>query len=236
MYRFNLEKILLQRALRNTRGFSPIDNFYKQLELIESLYFEIEKNIESSKLIQQSRKQLVISLVSALEVYLKDTLMIAYNSGSFNDCYLVRSLQKRFLLKDIQDIIQNKITIGEILASVFTFSNLKSINKIFSGLIGNSFFKELNQYKFELKSSDDEEKKESEGLTTILNEDRRVYFNLKELYSLRPFITHDQPEKSSISEFQIQYFLSSTSLFTFVIDSYLCSIMNTVEPLPKIPL
>ncbi len=227
MYSFNIEKILLQRALRNTRSFSPVDNYFKQLEVIEDLYFEIEKNIESSKLIQQARKQLVISLVSALEVYFKDSLMTAYDSGSFNDSYLVKRLQKRFFLKDIQDIIKNKITIGEVLASIFTFSNLKSVNKVFSSLIGKNFFKELNEYQFELKSQADEESDiPTINNTTMLNEDRRVYFNLKELYSIRPFITHDQPEKSSISEFQIQYFISSSELFAIVIDNYLCSIMN----------
>ncbi|HBD93352.1 MAG: hypothetical protein A2015_10450 [Spirochaetes bacterium GWF1_31_7] len=227
MYNFNIEKILLQRALRNTRSFSPVDNYFKQLEVIEDLYFEIEKNIESSKLIQQARKQLVISLVSALEVYFKDSLMTAYDSGSFNDSYLVKRLQKRFLLKDIQDIIKNKITIGEVLASIFTFSNLKAVNKIFSSLIGKNFFKELNEYQFELKSQADEESDiPTINKTTMLNEDRRVYFNLKELYSIRPFITHDQPEKSSISEFQVQYFISSAELFAIVIDNYLCSLMN----------
>ena len=213
--------------MRNTRSFSPVDNYFKQLEVIEDLYFEIEKNIESSKLIQQARKQLVISLVSALEVYFKDSLMTAYDSGSFNDSYLVKRLQKRFLLKDIQDIIKNKITIGEVLASIFTFSNLKAVNKIFSSLIGKNFFKELNEYQFELKSQADEESDiPTINKTTMLNEDRRVYFNLKELYSIRPFITHDQPEKSSISEFQVQYFISSAELFAIVIDNYLCSLMN----------
>lgn len=231
MYRFNTEKITLQRSLRNTRSLSPINNFFGQLELIENLYFEIEKNIESHKLIQQARRQLVISLVSALEVYFKDLLMQSYDSGVFENSYLVKVMNRRFLLSDIKNIIDNKFTVGEILASIFTFNNLKSVNKVFSGLIGMNFFKELNDFEFELKSpvSDDGGTAHFTEKTTLLTEDRRIYSTLKELYSLRPFITHDQPEKSSISEFQVHYFLSAVGLFTVVVDDYLNTLIGKMR-------
>ena len=124
MYNFNLEKILLQRAIRNTRGFSPLDNLFIQLENIIELNFEIEKNIESSKILQLSRKQMIVSLVTALEVFLKDSILLAYDSGSFYQCTLVQELKKKFFLKDIEAIIMHKITTGEILASFFYISSL----------------------------------------------------------------------------------------------------------------
>ncbi|MCH5150680.1 MAG: hypothetical protein J1G30_08435, partial [Spirochaetales bacterium] len=120
MYRFNIEKVLLQRALRNTRSDSAFENFMSQLELIEELYVDVEQNISSQRLVQQARKQAIISLVSALEVFLKDTLKTAYDSGAFKNSQLLRNIPKHFFLNDIENIINHNISIGELLASLFT--------------------------------------------------------------------------------------------------------------------
>lgn len=229
MYRFNADKILLQRALRNTRSHSAINNFLKQLELIEDLYVEIEKNIDSPLLIQQARKQLVISLVSALEVYFKDILKVSYDSGAFKGSILLKKIPKRFYFNDIEKILDHKISLGELLASVFTFQNLQSINKVFSELIGKNLFQEINQFQFELESPTHSDPSVYGQKTTILNEDKKVYHRIQELYSLRPFITHDQLEKSAISEFQVQNFLSASCLFAVVIDTYLNQLISIYD-------
>jgi hypothetical protein len=220
MYHFNVEKVLLQRALRKTRSESAFENFLSQLELIEELYVDIEQNISSPILVQQARKQAIISLVSALEVFFKDTLKNAYDSNVFEDSELLHNIHKHFYLNDIENIIKHKISVGELLASLFTFHSLRSINKVFSGLIGRNFFNQVNQFEFEIEV---EQEKNHNGIkkTTILQEDYKVYQRMQQLYSLRPFITHDQPEKSTISEYQVQNFIGTANLFAFVTDNYL---------------
>lgn len=220
MYHFNVEKVLLQRALRKTRGGSAFENFMSQLELIEELYVDNEQHISSPRLVQQARKQAIISLVSALEVFFKDTLKNTYDSGAFGNSQLLRSIPKHFFLNDIENIINHAISVGELLASIFTFHSLSSINKVFSGLIGTNFFTQINQFTFEVEF-EKEESHDDVKKTTIRNEDYKIYQKIEELYSLRPFITHDQPEKSIISEFQVQNYLSAANLFTFVVDNYL---------------
>lgn len=226
MYRFNIEKVLLQRALRNTRSDSAFENFMSQLELIEELYVDVEQNISSQRLVQQARKQAIISLVSALEVFLKDTLKTAYDSGAFKNSQLLRNIPKHFFLNDIENIINHNISIGELLASLFTFHSLRSINKVFSGLIGKNFFTQINQFTFEVEFEKDEIHDDVKK-TTIRHEDYKIYQKIEELYSLRPFITHDQPEKSIISEFQVQNYLSAANLFAFVIDNYLKELIQS---------
>lgn len=221
MYHFNVEKVLLQRALRKTRSNNAFENFLSQLELIEELYVDIEQNISSSKLVQQARKQAIISLVSALEVFFKDTLKNTYDSGAFENSELLHNIPKHFYLNDIENILKHKVSVGELLASIFTFHSLRSINKVFSGLIGKSFFKQINNFEFEIEFGDNEKNHDDIKRTTILHEDYKVYQRMEELYSLRPFITHDQPEKSMISEFQVQNFISTANLFVFVTDNYL---------------
>lgn len=234
MYRFNIEKVLLQRALRNTRSDSAFENFMSQLELIEELYVDVEQNISSQRLVQQARKQAIISLVSALEVFLKDTLKTAYDSGAFKNSQLLRNIPKHFFLNDIENIINHNISIGELLASLFTFHSLRSINKVFSGLIGKNFFTQINQFTFEVEFEKDEIHDDVKK-TTIRHEDYKIYQKIEELYSLRPFITHDQPEKSIISEFQVQNYLSAANLFAFVIDNYLKElIQNNLKELADV--
>lgn len=226
MYRFNIEKVLLQRALRKTRSGSAFENFMSQLELIEELYVDVEQNISSPRLVQQARKQAIISLVSALEVFFKDTLKNTYDSGAFENSQLLRNIPKHFFLNDIENIIKHGISVGELLASIFTFHSLHSINKVFSGLIGKNFFTQINEFKFEVEF---EEEKNHDDVkeTTIRHEDYKIYQKIEELYSLRPFITHDQPEKSIISEFQVQNYLSAANLFAFVIDNYLKELIQS---------
>lgn len=220
MYHFNVEKVLLQRALRKTRGKNAFENFLSQMELIEELYVDVEQNISSPRLVQQARKQAIISLVSALEVFFKDTLKNTYDSGAFEDSQLLRNIPKHFFLNDIENIIKHKVSVGELLASIFTFHSLRSINKVFSGLIGMNFFNQINRFEFEIEV-EEEKKHDDIKKTTILHEDYKVYQRMEELYSLRPFITHDQPEKSIISEYQVQNFLGTANLFAFVTDNYL---------------
>lgn len=234
MYHFNVEKVLLQRALRKTRSSSAFENFMSQLELIEELNVDIEQNITSTRLVQQARKQAIISLVSALEVFFKDTLKNTYDSGAFENSQLLRDIPKHFFLNDIENIIKYKISVGELLASIFTFHSLRSINKVFSGLIGKNFFTQINQFKFEVEF-EKEENHDDVKETTLRHEDYKIYQKIEELYSLRPFITHDQPEKSMISEFQVQNYLSAANLFTFVVDNYLKElIQNNLKELADV--
>lgn len=228
MYRFSADRLLLQRALRNTRSQSPVENFLKQQELIEDLYFEIEKNIDSEELVQQARRQVVISLVSALEVYFKDTLKQSYDSGVFKNSFLLKKIRKRFYFNDIENIIDNKVSLGELLASVFTFQSLSSVNKVFSQLIGRNMFNQINTFEFELQVEETDGHSHPGQKTTILNEDRKVYRRIDELYSLRPFLTHDQLERSEISEFQIQNFLGASCLLVVVIDNYLRELIQSL--------
>ena len=83
-----------------------------------------------------------------------------------------------------------------------------------------NFFNQINRFEFEIEV-EEEKKHDDIKKTTILHEDYKVYQRMEELYSLRPFITHDQPEKSIISEYQVQNFLGTANLFAFVTDNYL---------------
>ncbi|MCH5151028.1 MAG: hypothetical protein J1G30_10225, partial [Spirochaetales bacterium] len=112
--------------------------------------------------------------------------------------------------------------------------SLRSINKVFSGLIGKNFFTQINQFTFEVEFEKDEIHDDVKK-TTIRHEDYKIYQKIEELYSLRPFITHDQPEKSIISEFQVQNYLSAANLFAFVIDNYLKElIQNNLKELADV--
>ena len=93
---------------------------------------------------------------------------------------MVQELKKKFFLKDIEAIIMHKITTGEILASIFTFTSLRSINHIFSLLIDKPFFKEINNFEFEIKEAVSETTSDTKtSKKKMLEEDRKIYFNLK---------------------------------------------------------
>ncbi len=224
MYRFNQEALKLQRQLRKNRGYSPVDNFFKQHSLIESLYTEIEKNIDNPRLLQQARKQLVISLVSALEVYFKDIIKKAIDTNCFDDSGILKYIKRTYSLIDLKQIVAERFTAGEILASMCSFQNLKAINKIFSLLIGKNFIKAINTFEFVIEP--EFSKTSNPPKTTIMDEDKRLYKGLNELYSLRPYITHDQLDKSAITEYQIHKFLSSTALFAIAVDNYINSLIS----------
>lgn len=217
MYNFNLKKMMLQRKLRSSRGKFPLYNFFEQYNLIEKLYWEIEKNIEKTQLVLQARRQLVISLVGAMEVYFKDSVKEVIDNTAGEYDLLLMSFRQKFTLKDIENILKYKLSMGEIISSLCSFSTLVGIDKIFSKLLGGAdFFYNLNNFEFSLE---DENTSTSEK-TKILLEDKDMYIHLKQMFMLRQNLSHDQSNKLTITENQVQDFFTATSLFAIVTNEY----------------
>ena len=116
----DLQIILKARKNIRKRSSVPIsfflDKYFDSCNLLE----KINKKIKMKHLNQEARKQHIISLVTALEVYLKETFVSIINKKKI-DCLELITKDWKFDFYDIQFILKHKITINELIASCYNF-------------------------------------------------------------------------------------------------------------------
>jgi len=126
-----IEIILENIKARKTRSRVPLFFFIEKIEIADKLLEKIHKKISSKRLLQEARKQYIISIVTASEVYFKDKLVWLIDKKKI-DCSKFFDKEKLYTHSDIKTIIDKKITIGDLIASTFNFQNINGIEKAFS--------------------------------------------------------------------------------------------------------
>ncbi|PKH50941.1 hypothetical protein CXF68_09705 [Tenacibaculum sp. Bg11-29] len=135
--------------LHKKRDNYSLNNFINKLNLSRDLNREIENNIKDNKLKVQSRENLIINSVTALEVFIKDSIK--------GDLYYFAPEKQKNLLKEKISLYEayelfrkTKIETEDIIAGYYNFQNLDSISYVLGVLTGRDFFKCINDIKTEL--------------------------------------------------------------------------------------
>lgn len=200
----NLQIIIKQRKNRRKRSRVPLTLFLEKYEDSEKLLDKIYQKISSRGLNQEARKQHIISLVTAFEVYIKETFVRLIDKEKLEHSNLIKK-EWKFNFEEVQFIVEKRISPGELIASHYNFQKLENIEEAFSNLLNLKFLSELKKYTFYL----DDEKKD------FIKLDENYYVKLQKLLDLRHDFTHDINFKDFIRLNDIRDL--SSNLLTFVI-------------------
>ena len=187
----NIKRILERRYSKKTRSKFPIEDFIDKWTNASGLLEKVHKKIHTKNLIQEARGQFIVSMVTALEVFLRDSLISLIDKYKLDYTKLAKKKAESCDLEKIEFIIKNNITIGELIVEYCKFQNLKEIEECFSLLFGFSLFKELKEYKWVY------DKKNPKGFIQISSD---FYPKLDNLLKLRHSITHDLNFKRIINK------------------------------------
>jgi hypothetical protein len=205
-----LNKIAAQRKTHNTRKGKPYITFYDKVFNAENLLNQIEAHIKSSDLLQESRVQFIIALITAFEVYFKDMLIESFDKCKSSiimaNCKLIK-LDQKFTFSEIVDFYANNIKVQEILRAMVTFQSLDTIFDYFGKLSQLDISTQIMNYKVPIKDH-----------SFSLKED--TIRNLTELISLRHTVTHEIDIKLNIDKNKCDDFFYHLILFIFVFDKY----------------
>ncbi len=206
----DLSIILRERKNRKKRSSIPFNFFFDKYWDADSLLERINKKIKNKRLNQEARKQYIISLVTALEVYLKETFIRLINKKNLDVSKLSENIDRKFKFNEILFINKKNISVGELAASQFNFQNLNEIDKAFSNLWGIKFFIKLKNYKWYYG-------KHEKDFMQLTGED---YQYIKELLELRHNFTHDINFKDFIDIHKIKYLTNNLIVFIHMFESF----------------
>ena len=190
-----LKLVLEKRKSRKGRSKLPIDTFVDKWGNAKDLLEEINKKIHSKELLQEARSQYVISLVTGLEVFLKDTFIDLIDQYDFGLTELAKKKHINFDFIEIDYILKNKISMGELIVEYYNFQNLHGIQAAFSSLFEFDFFTELKRYKWYF------DRKDPQGFVQV---SKNFYPKINRLIKLRHNFVHDINPEINLKTHEIE--------------------------------
>jgi hypothetical protein len=158
---------------------------------------------------QVVRKNYVVSCVSALESYFKDTARDFVDANLVDEGVFELLKQDKFSIAEIKEINKQRISIGEIISVTYTFNRLETINSFFSRVFKiNDFISEVEQQKVAI-----------EGMDSFVLKEKYPHFRKEiiDFLNLRHQIIHHRSTKNNISLKML--FLKGKNLIYFVLAS-----------------
>lgn len=218
-----IEKEMESFQTRN--GVDPIFNFYKKVgESVELVTF-IEKNSKSRKIKLNARKNYVINLVTAVEVYFKDLVKILPDFGKVKlECEKIGELLDQKMEKvTIVDAFllskRNKLRIGDFIAVSNKFENLENIDTVFSKILGLKFLDAVERHKHKLTRAESNFfTVDTLHLAANLPDWRR---QVGKLFEKRHEVVHQVCFKDSLSFEEISTFWWRLVCFVYAVDFYI---------------
>lgn len=196
--------ILAARKARKKRSNIPIEFFMDKYLNADDLLITIDKKIKRKDLKYEARKQYIISLVTAFEVYFKEAFILLIDEKRLDISKIKTLFNRKYDFEEVLLINKKRISAGELAASQFNFQELESIQKAFSSLLGRDFISELKRYRWIYGDRKNE----------FIQLDKDFYIKLERILNLRHNFTHDINFKDFISKKEIKDI--SSNLFTFV--------------------
>jgi len=187
----DLSKLKTTAEHRRKRSSKPWNFFHKKIYYIGDIITESDKKIKDKRVLEEIFKQQLVSLITALEVYLREMFISIIDEKKIKSDDLLKKIKKDYNLYEIivlhEEMVNNKWKKSEVLANEYNFQSLKEVQRIFSKLLGVDVFASLK--KFQIPSSDN-------GVFQLKRDfDKR----LEEILNLRHSIVHDINFRRKIS-------------------------------------
>ncbi|MBI2047792.1 MAG: hypothetical protein HYT27_01505, partial [Parcubacteria group bacterium] len=137
----NLEKE--GNAFKARDGVDPIANFYRKVSESVSLVNFVESKSKSRLVKLNARKNYVVNLATAAEVYFKDLVKILpeFKKVKRNSNEISELLKEQITIMDAFELFKKRhlgksLKIGDVIAINNKFENLEKIDSVFSRILG----------------------------------------------------------------------------------------------------
>lgn len=163
-----IENLERYQKLFKKRAELPSANFWKMLSIAHHIFMVTNQSIGSDpgidtpkgrreNIISQSAKNLIINIVTATEVFLRDLVKTICDKhvNFLGPNGLDELLKEKISLRNAYILFRDKeVTSGDLIASAFLFESIVDINDILSKLIGKNFLNEIEKLEFDLDDAE----------------------------------------------------------------------------------
>jgi len=229
MMKPNYEKILQARKSRRSRK-DPFIAFINKISTLDNLFKMVHKKTKNKNIIQECRGQIVIGLVSALEVYFKDIALLLLENCHVHEKDVMDKDMKVDLI-ELREMINRKITLPELVLWQYDFSYLPDLQKFFSNGFKIDFMSELKKSAFEIDEKKGfipikihKETKYDEFSDKYFYLDKDFYRNIQDVLNVRNTLVHDFDPKFKLTKGEVEKFGSNIFGFVFFIDTFISNL------------
>lgn len=135
-----LRRIEAARKSMHSNDSNALDLFIERTFASDNLLKFVEKNTKDREVILEVRRHLLVTYVSSMEAYFKNSLGYLLDSRKVEETNrrkLLKSLGNvTFSLDNLLEIQKRDFSLGEIVVQTRSFQNLESINQVYSDLFG----------------------------------------------------------------------------------------------------
>lgn len=219
-FRFDYEKILESRKSRAARKKIPFDNFLEKYNSVTNLFDEVHKKFRKNELLQECRKQDIIGIMTAFEVYFKDVISYLIQKQKLDvNRLFVKEDQIRIL--DLENIIKAKIKLSDLIHLKYNFMKLSDIDQIFRRTLNIQIFEQLKKFSFRIDKTGFHSIKITERRKDDFYLDKDYYAGIEALIRKRNSFVHDTNPALKISKADVEAANESIFEFVFFFDIFL---------------
>ncbi len=204
----DIERILQTRANRKSRTGRPFHVFYSTFSqcLDAGRCLIVDPTSKHANLLERA---VVITMVSAIEVYYKDVLdgIFRVCSPSFFEPHLKRIHATKYDIAELLEFYRNRVHPLELIAANQSFQNVDTIDAVFSKFLGGGIWSTVIGMQVRVKDSPETEGTFEPSLLT----------ELKRLFALRHELVHDPSRRATFSQETLDM-ISSAAFLLFGTD------------------
>lgn len=185
------KSILQARANRKTRLARPFENFYQSFSQCAKAGEAILEGNFSPEFTPLLERSVVISAVTAIEVYYRDMLdfIFRYCAPSFFEPKLKVLHPEKYDISDMLAVYIHRIHPLELVSNAQSFQNVERIDKVFSKFVDKGLWASVLMMQARIK-------KIPEKVTSWSSEDLA---GMKSLFALRHELVHDPARRSFLT-------------------------------------
>lgn len=199
-----LLKTLELRKNYKIKSQEPMRAFNQKVSRSREILRIIEKHATSKSVKQEARRLFLVTVAAGFELYWRDLIRLTIDKNRISLKSNSKSGDIKFTMADVEMIIGNKVTPGELLSNSYTFQDPQTVNKVLSYILNFDAFTEFGKAKFELHEVSRKNRSKKAGTpfkTTIHGKQILNHIKMIEkCFEIRHATVHDTGVRYRISE------------------------------------
>ncbi|MCH8011806.1 MAG: hypothetical protein IIA61_07650 [Candidatus Marinimicrobia bacterium] len=158
-----IDKALLLRKSKHLRSKEPLQAFGRRMNSPRKILNIIESSNNSNRIKLEARRQYIVSLITAFEIFWREHIRITIDSYQLTEKHLSKIRSHKFSFGDLHAVLGKNLTVGELLTSAYSFQSRMGIERLINDLFDVNLYSELRSGKLKVVITlvDDPELKEN---------------------------------------------------------------------------
>ena len=143
-----VEKAIKLRKSLHLRSKAPQIAFQRRLEMPRAILKCVEEHELNSRLFNEARRHYVVCLCSAFELYWRDFIKQTVDANKIGNIDIRRLRNHKFSFSDLQLILGQRLTLGELIANSYTFQGTEVLNQVCQDIFSVDLFAGISKIQF----------------------------------------------------------------------------------------